>query len=468
MTERKDFRTRTTLGSSQTMGWSLLVGFVLVLVPNSALAQYNVRITQVDRTRFPKIGVYVSITDAGGNPIVDSLPVHISILEGGRLVFQSALSDGQKISGPTDSRGPVSLVLVLDRSGSMQGEKLQKAKDAAIAYLNDAPPQFQLAVVAFDDDARTLSDFTNDKSILRARVGELVTGGGTALQDGIATGLDMLRGRSGRRAVLALTDGLENSSKQYQNEEGYRRLLERASKEDCTISTVGLGRDVNTNYLKGYEATGGWYLFSPGPDELKTKFELVGQLIQAEWFVEYDTPFRDPDGSRRQLSVILDVSGQEIRPPDVQYVSPGVIPNVRGNHMPYLVILMALLCAPSIWDLATVFRSVRRFRSRHLVRLKPGSSHVGKRDANVGSTGPPFAIGDLVIQCPDCETPHYVRSWRMNRCRCMRENRGMGHCCYHRKFPRWLRRMLDFLSGAREGEMGRAWFCRCAGDTEGY
>jgi hypothetical protein len=183
---------------------------------------------------------------------------------------------------------------------------------------------------------------------------------------------------------------------------------------------------------------------------------------------EYVTPFAEADGSRRELSVVLSVSGKDVASESVGYVSPGVIPNVHGRHWPYLLLLVGLLAGPKTAMFLTSLVSVARFRGQCFERVEEGSPLLTKRDPNVGPAGPRFSLGELVVLCPHCEAPHYVRSWRNNRCGCMRENRGKGRCCYTYYFPRWLRRALDALSGRGEGECGRRWLCRCAGDTDGY
>jgi hypothetical protein len=229
-----------------------------------------------------------------------------------------------------------------------------------------------------------------------------------------------------------------------------------------------LGSDVNTSYLEKYGATGGDYLFSPGPEDLKKAFHAMEELLVKEICLEYASPAGEADGSPRELSLTMTTTGQTTDCSRARYVSPGLLPNVHGSHGSYFLALLGLLLAPRAFAWLTFVWHVGRFRATHLTRLKPGSPHVNKRDPNDGPGGRPFEVGDLVIVCPKCNSAHHVRSWRMNRCHCMREYQGCGCYCYLRRAPRWLRKALDFLSGARRSEAGRRWLCRCAGDNDGY
>lgn len=439
----------------------LSIGLGLFLII-TATAQHIARITQVDTKDFPTIRVYVSVTDEKGNPIPDNLPVELSLSEDGGLVSQQTLSKGWTVSS----------VLVLDVSGSMKSEdKLQKAKEAALRFLDMAPPEHAVAVVAFANGASTIGSFRDSRNTLRSRIRNLSTGGSTALQDGIGIALDLLRNRSGRKVVVALTDGIENASRRFPTASGRAQLLSRAKTEETSIFTIGLGQDVRAEYLRSYEETKGIYLFSPGPDQLQSIFEKTINLLQAEKVLEYTTSHQDRDGSSLKLSVELKVNNVATVQ-KTSIIKDGVIPHVRGNHLPYLFILLLLLFAPDLFSKSASFFEVSKFRSRHLERLTPESNCIKKKlkDPNVPQEEEfLFHIGDLVINCPRCARAHYVQSWRMNKCRCMVEPDGKGSYCYQRVYPKWIRTALDFLTDEHvDIDRGRVYLCHCAGDKKGY
>jgi hypothetical protein len=442
----------------KSLSGRLLMACGLCLLLNGvAASQYIARITQIDSQNFPRIRVYVSVTDEQGEPIPDNLPVSLSLYEGGTLVSQEVLSPGWTVSS----------VLVLDVSGSMKdADKLQKAKEAALKYIELAPAEHKIAVVGFSNTAWTVGTFTDSRETLRSRIRNLSASGSTALQDGIAVALDLLRNRPGRKVIVALTDGIENASSHFPNESGRLQLLAKAKEEECSISTIGLGSDVKDVYLKGFEETKGKYLFSPDARQLQSIFEKTINLLQKERVLEYNTLSPDRDGTVRNLKVQLEVNGGNTTQ-EKAYVPGGLIPHVRGNHLPYFILLLLLLCAPGAASVAVYTLSVYTFRSRNLERLKPGSPCIGKDDPNSPPGESPFKAGDLVVKCPECVRPYYVRSWRFLRCHCT--HGGGGNYCYQKILPGWLRAVLDFLTEKRaDEERGRTYLCHCAGDKDGW
>src|SRR5947199_2667500 len=91
---------------------------VLLAVGSPAAAEapsFQVRVTQVDRSAFPKITVYVSVTDSAGKPVPADQAMRVEVLEGSERVLTAELSDGKG----RRQTGPVTVSLVIDCSGSM-------------------------------------------------------------------------------------------------------------------------------------------------------------------------------------------------------------------------------------------------------------------------------------------------------------------------------------------------------------
>jgi hypothetical protein len=437
-----------------------LVAFELcVLLSSIAVAAEKpiVHITQIDSSNYPRVVVHVTMTDSQGNPLRGSSQVKIEIVEDGKPVMSQQLTSGW----------PVSSVLVLDRSGSMKGPKIEEAKIAAMHYVEVAPDSYQIAVIAFSGQVQSLSDFTSDKYLLRSRIEGLSAGGPTALQDAIASAINMLAGRQGRRAVLVLTDGFENSSKNYPGQAGFDQLLAGARKAGVTISTVGLvgnGSDVQEDYLRNLASTGGIYVPVADPAGLRMIFERSANLLAREQQFEFRSSA--PDGRVGHLTAEV-TEGTQQGSDQASYVVPEFIPDLKGHVSPYFAILMALLLIPVAFSKLELIFGIRRFRSSGLKKVTCGSRFIGLTDPNSGASRP-FQTGDVVVVCPACTRPHHVRSWRNNLCACMYEPLGKGKVCYRRLYPAWARRWLDAMSGGKTTSSGRVWLCRCSGDKDGY
>lgn len=423
----------------------------------AAPGSLKAEVTHVDVSKFPQVRAYVSVSDAGGGPIDDNLPARLRLFENGKPVTEKTLSGGHRVF----------TVLMIDTSRSMAGDKLSRAKEAAVSFVEMAPPNFQTACVRFATGASVVSQFGERRETTRDLINSLVADGSTALQDGVGRALDMLKGHDGRKVVVLLTDGQENSSTAYSKQGGgLERLVERGRREGGSIFAVGLGGDVDEAYLRRYEPTGGAYFFSPSPDELRSVFGKIAGQLEREHVVEYTSPTREFDGTVRNFTAELQVGDEKITSEDVSLPIFGVIPNVPARLTPYALAFLALLLVPPLVGLTRTLHAVHAFRAGSVERLGHGSQFIGRADLN----GKVLAQGDPVVVCPvrTCQKAHHVRSWRLNRCRCMNESGGEGYYCYTRLLPRTLRYALNDWLGEPEDEGGRRWLCWCAGDDKGY
>ena len=116
---------------------------------------------------------------------------------------------------PADAaeRPPLKLGLVLDRSGSMEGEKLDVAKEAAAWLVERLQPTDEVALVAYDSHVHLLAPLAPvEPAQLTHAIGSLRAGSMTNLSGGWLRGLDELERADGNgtRKILLLTDGLAN------------------------------------------------------------------------------------------------------------------------------------------------------------------------------------------------------------------------------------------------------------------
>ena len=105
--------------------------------------------------------------------------------------------------------------LLIDSSGSMgsgEGSPLAQAKVAAKLFVSKLKPQDAAAVVDFGSDVHVNADFTNDKQTLFGAIDACSDGGMTSMYDALSTGIGMIAGRAGQRALVLLSDGGDNDS----------------------------------------------------------------------------------------------------------------------------------------------------------------------------------------------------------------------------------------------------------------
>jgi len=149
-------------------------------------------------------------------------------------------------------RTPVNVALVLDKSGSMSGTKIAKAKEAAVWAVRRLNREDIVSVVVYDSTVRVLVPATrlNDKDAVCRKISDITAGGSTALFAGVSKGAAELRkfiDRNRVNRVILLSDGLANVGPQTPSALG--ELGASLIKEGISVSTMGLGLDYNEDLM---------------------------------------------------------------------------------------------------------------------------------------------------------------------------------------------------------------------------
>jgi Ca-activated chloride channel family protein len=171
------------------------------------------------------------------------------------------------------SRRPVDLALVMDRSNSMRGPRLEQAKAAALELAAHLQPGDRLAVVAFHNRAEVVWPLSpaEERHRLHSRLATLEAGGGTEIYRGLLLGFQELfrARRAGASAhLILLTDG-----RTYGDEDRCRELAEQARQVGIGISAFGIGEDWNDELLDEIAArSGGISGYITSPEEIRQRF----------------------------------------------------------------------------------------------------------------------------------------------------------------------------------------------------
>jgi len=175
-----------------------------------------------------------------------STPV-IPVLEEPHLVYVLV----ELVSTVDIDRGnlpPCHVCVVLDRSTSMQGPRMDMVKSSALVLLQQLRAQDLLSVVVFSDRAEVLIPPTRASSLSKSdhRISLLQTGGGTEILQGLTLGVDQLRftDSSHIRHLVLLTDGHT-----YGDDEGCVRLAKDAAEDGISINVLGIGNEWNDTLM---------------------------------------------------------------------------------------------------------------------------------------------------------------------------------------------------------------------------
>ena len=209
---------------------------------------------------------------------------------------------------------PISLVLMIDASGSMT-EQLGAARQAALRLVRTLGRRDSAQVVGFDARTRLLQDFTTDKTLIEEAIQGVRTGGETALRNAV---YDVL-GRAARRregaeprrwAVVLLSDGADTRSLVREDD-----VLEAARESDLTIHTIGfwprrplggerlaLGRAAHFLAELAY-ATGGEAFLPRSPSELEGLYDRIADALRTQYVLGYSPANARCESGWRRIQV---------------------------------------------------------------------------------------------------------------------------------------------------------------------
>ncbi len=176
-----------------------------------------------------------------------------------------------------EDRSPVNIGIVLDKSGSMNGMKLIRAKEAAIIAIDRLSSQDIASVIAYNGYVEIIQAATKvtDKSYISQAIKRIYPSGATALFAGVSKGADEVRkfiSRNQINRVILISDGQANVGPRTPRELGL--LGNVLGKEGISITTIGLGLGYNEDLMQNLARySGGNHAFAENANDLSLIFK---------------------------------------------------------------------------------------------------------------------------------------------------------------------------------------------------
>jgi WD40 repeat protein/uncharacterized protein YegL len=206
--------------------------FVFAVATGIASGQ-SLNVFDIDQSNFPVISAKFTALNEDGSQINNLDIADLEITEHGTPVEILNVSCPSKNISPPD----LSCVIVTDVSGSMNGDRLKLAQEAANAFIDGLPEdKFECAITSFSQYNNCHQDFTTSKQLLKNAVNTLAVGGGTrfdaAFINQIAGGLLIAENGRYKKVVVLITDGHAEGSEDL--------IIQKAKEIDATIFCVTL------------------------------------------------------------------------------------------------------------------------------------------------------------------------------------------------------------------------------------
>jgi Ca-activated chloride channel homolog len=296
---------------SMALAWVALV--------SAPLAQQQPTFKSGART----VAVYATIQDRDGRLVPDLTREQFEIRDNGK---------SQPITVFSNEIQPISVVMMLDRSGSMRGN-FGLVQAAGEAFVRKLLPTDKARIGSFADKVEMHPEgFTSDQAeligILRTK---LQAEGPTPLWNAVDAAIQELKAQDGRRVVLVFSDGADNPANFKFNNKSFMDIMRRAQEADVMVYAVGLesaqrptlggggggfgGFGQSNRPDPGLAAiadeTGGGYFELRRAEDLAATFARVADELHRQYLIGFAPP--QLDGKMHKLQVRVNRPGAKVR-----------------------------------------------------------------------------------------------------------------------------------------------------------
>jgi len=253
----------------------------------------------------------VTVVDQNNTPVMDLKKEDFS-------VYEDKIK--QTVESVSREEVPVSFGMVIDTSGSMK-TKLETVSDAAVSLVRQMRIDDEAFIASFKAEPELKQDFTSDRRELEDAIGDLYTGGGTALLDAIIATADYAheKGKRRRKALVIFSDGLEKNSSVKEKE-----VMEAIKEHEVQVYLVGfIDEEMENKGLFGKspakmakdlltmiaDDSGGHAYFPKDISEIPAVAAQISKDLRTQYVVSYYPSNEKRDGTFRTVQVSVNSQG---------------------------------------------------------------------------------------------------------------------------------------------------------------
>jgi VWFA-related protein len=259
------------------------------------------------------VSLDVSARDAMGRPLTD-------LAADDFLVFENGKPQSVSIVMPSGAV-PLTVVLLIDHSMSMDGPKLARAQEAARLFVSQLRPEDRLEIIAFNQQAKRVLAFTDDPSGTATALSSIRAWGTTSIYEALLVAAnDLVRARGGaepetREVIVVLSDGEDTASVV-----GFDEALPVVRRSGAIVYALSLRTDAKGVWLGATwpllelaRDTGGRTLGVPILDKLPALYAEIAAEVRHLYRIGFVSTDERRDGQWRQVSVRVPTRDARVR-----------------------------------------------------------------------------------------------------------------------------------------------------------
>ena len=229
------------------------------------------------------VEVYATVLDPAGAPVQGLTSGDFEVLENGQL---------QPITQFTAGEFPLSLAVVIDRSFSMGGARIDAARAGARRLIDQLRVRDRLLVLGIGGKAEVLAGFDAPRATARRAAETAQVWGTSPIGDVVAHGIDAVKGEPGRRAVVIWSDGDEREATVERDD-----VLQRARQSGVLVYAVAMGAAPSPLLTSLASLSGGRLLEARNRRAAEEAAATVATELRHQYLIGYAPP-KGPAGWR--------------------------------------------------------------------------------------------------------------------------------------------------------------------------
>jgi VWFA-related protein len=331
-------------------GMRLVRGIVIFITIVAAIPYFSLanaqtshwlNIESITDAQFPQIEAHLTALNPEGFPIQGLTPSNFSVFEDGQKV------GAFDVASFMSTEKPLAIALVIDTSYSMANGStsssttptaLQSVVQSAKAFVDNLSPNDNAAVISFSTDVKLVQDLTTDKTLLDQALDSLKPEHDTALYEGIAKGIDVLKNRAEKRVLVLLTDGTETIGTSPLTID---QVAKQAQDWSIPVYSIGFGQQVKQDELQKLATTGGVVQIQPDASTFQSAFTSIYQILRQQYKLTFKSALAS-DGKAHPLLIGLDYQDKHDEvsrtfmaqlPTTIQIIAPAQGDSLKDNSV---------------------------------------------------------------------------------------------------------------------------------------